>query len=201
MDAAAGGNGAHDLFEHHHVVGGLEGACVVAVDLVLAVAAFVMAVLRAHAHLLHGQADVPAEVLACVQRGHVKVAAKVDGDTGGAAPVIILEQVELTLCAHIAGDAQLFEFSVHAAQKAAAVAAKGLAVRLFHITEELHHPALGRAPGENGHGGQIVCQHGNVLLSAKDIAEGKAHKFDVIVLHKIKDVLLGRIAHNGFPFK
>ena len=42
----------------------LEGACVVAVDLVLAVAAFVMAVLRAHAHLLHGQADVPAEVLA-----------------------------------------------------------------------------------------------------------------------------------------
>ena len=70
----------------------------VAVDLVLAVAAFVMAVLRAHAHLLHGQADVPAEVLACVQRGHVKVAAKVDGDTGGAAPVIILEQVELTLC-------------------------------------------------------------------------------------------------------
>ena len=205
----------------------------VAVDLVLAVAAFVMAVLRAHAHLLHGQADVPAEVLACVQRGHVKVAAKVDGDTGGAAPVIILEQVELTLCAHIAGDAQLFEFSVHAAQKAAAVAAKGLAVRLFHITEELHHPALGRPPGENGHGGkirpqhkvaflhlhkagngaaveadtvfqsfgQIVCQHGNILLSAKDIAEGKAHKFDVVVLHKIKDVLLGRIAHNGFPFK
>ena len=46
MDAAAGGNGAHDLLEHHHVVGGLEGACVVAVDLVLAVAAFVMAVLR-----------------------------------------------------------------------------------------------------------------------------------------------------------
>ena len=233
MDAAAGGNGAHDLLEHHHVVGGLEGACVVAVDLVLAVAAFVMAVLRAHAHLLHGQADVPAEVLACVQRGHVKVAAKVDGDTGGTAPVIVLEQVELTLCAHIAGDAQLFEFAVHAAQEAAAVAAKGLAVRLFHITEELHHPALGRPPGENGHGGkirpqhkiaflhlheagngaaveadtvfqsfgQIVCQHGNVLLSAKDIAEGKAHKFDVIVLHKIKDVLLGRIAHNGFPFK
>ena len=62
----------------------------VAVDLVLTVAAFVMAVLRAHAHLLHSQADVPAEVLACVQRGHVKVAAKVDGDTGGAAPVIIL---------------------------------------------------------------------------------------------------------------
>ena len=49
--------------------------------------------------------------------------------------------------------------------------------------------------------GQIVCQHSNVLLNAKDIAEGKAHKFDVVVLHKIKDVLLGRIAHNGFPFK
>ena len=201
----------------------------VAVDLVLAVAAFVMAVLRAHAHLLHGQADVPAEVLACIQRGHVKVAAKVDGDTGGAAPVIILEQVELTLCAHIASDAQLFEFAIHAAQKAAAVAAKGLAVRLFHITEELHHPALGRPPGENGHGGkirpqykvaflnvhkacngaavkadtilhglgQVAGKHGDVFLGAKDIAEGKADKFDVVVLHKIKDVLLGIIAHSG----
>ena len=71
MDAAAGGNGAHDLLEHHHVVGGLRGLRGGS-DLVLAVAAFVMAVLRAHAHLLHGQADVPAEVLACVQRGTSK---------------------------------------------------------------------------------------------------------------------------------
>ena len=83
VDAVAHGNSSHNLLEHHHIVGCFQGAGVVAVDLVLAVAALVVAVLGAHAHLFHGQADVPAEVLACVQRGHVKVAAKVNGDTGG----------------------------------------------------------------------------------------------------------------------
>ena len=233
VQAAAGGNGPHDLLEHHHVVGGLEGACVVAVDLVLAVAALVVAVLGAHAHLLHGQADVPAEIFTGVQRGDVEIAACVDGDAGGTAPVVVLKQIELALGAHIAGKAQLAEAAVHAAQKAAAVAAKRLAVRLFHIAEKLHHAALGGAPRQNGHGGkvrpqhkvaflhmhkacngaavkayavlqclgQVAGQHGNVLLGAKDIAEGKPHEFNVVVLHKIKDVLLGRIAHNGFPFK
>ena len=83
MDAVAHGNSPHDLLEHHHMVGCFQGAGVVAVDLVLAVAALVMAVLGAHAHLLHGQADVPADVLACVQRRYVEIAACVDGDAGG----------------------------------------------------------------------------------------------------------------------
>ena len=229
VDAVAHGNSPHDLLEHHHIVGCFQGAGVVAVDLILTVAALVMAVLGAHAHLLHGQADVAADVFACVQRGHVKVAAEVDGDAGGAAPVVVLEQIELALGTHVAGEAQLFELAVHAAQKTAAVAAEGRAVRLFHIAEELHHPALGGPPGQDGHGGkigpehkiallhlhktgngaavkadtilhglgQVAGKHGDVFLGAKDIAEGKADEFDVVVLHKIKDVLLGIIAHSG----
>ena len=98
-----------------------------------------------------------------------------------------------------------------------------------NIEEELHHPALGGPPGQDGHGGkigpehkiallhlhktgngaavkadtilhgfgQVAGKHGDVFLGAKDIAEGKADEFDVVVLHKIKDVLLGIIAHSG----
>ncbi len=54
----------------------------------LAVAVLVVAVLGGEAHLLHGQADVPADVLAGVQRRYVEIAACVDGDAGGAAPVV-----------------------------------------------------------------------------------------------------------------
>ena len=49
--------------------------------------------------------------------------------------------------------------------------------------------------------GQVAGQHGNVLLGAKDIAEGETDEFDVVVLHEIQDVLLGRITHKNFPFK
>ncbi len=127
----------------------------------------------------------------------------------------------------------LLEPAVDVPQEAAAVAAERGVVRLFHVAEELHHPALGGAPGQDGHGGQVgpehkvaflhvhearngaavkadavfqrlgqvAGQHGDVLLGAEDIAEGKAHKFDVVVLHEIQDVLLGGIAHRYTPSK
>ena len=184
------------------------------------------------AHLLHGQADVTAQIFTRVQRSYIEVAAKIDGNVGGAAPVIVFKQIKLALGSHVAGETQFFEPAVHAAEKAAAVAAKGSAVRLFHIAEKLHHPAFGRAPGQDGHGGQVrpehkvaffhvhktgngaavktdavfqslgqvAGQHGNVLLGAEDIAKGEPHEFDVVVLNEIKDILLGRIAHDCFPF-
>ena len=187
-----------------------------------------VAVLGCHAHLLHGQADIPAQVFARIQRRNVKISAKVDGNAGGTAAVVLFKQIKLALSAHVAGKPQLFELAVHIPQKAPAVAAKGCAVRLFHIAEELHHPPLGGTPRQDGHGGkirpqhkvaflnvhkarngaavkayalfqrlgQVAGQHGNVLLGAKDIAEGKAHKFDVVVLHEIQNILLGGIAHK-----
>ena len=228
VQTVAHGNGTDDLFKGHHVVGGFQRPCVAAVDLVLAVAALVVAVLGCHAHLLHGQADVPAQVLARIQRRNVKISAKVDGNAGGTAAVVLFKQIKLALSAHVAGKPQLFKLAVHIPQKAPAVAAKGCAVRLFHIAEELHHPPLGGTPRQDGHGGkirpqhkvaflnvhkarngaavkayalfqrlgQVTGQHGNVLLGAKNITEGKAHKFDVVVLHKIQNILLGGIAHK-----
>ena len=231
MEPVAHGNGTDDLLEHHHMVGGLQRTGVVTVDLVLSVAAFVVAVLRAHAHLLHGQADLPADVLPGIQRSHVKISAKVNGDPGGATPVVVFKKVELALGAHIAAEPQLPEPAVYAAQKAPAVAAKGVAVRLFYIAEELHHPSLRGTPGQDGDSGQVraqhkiaflhmhkACngaavkadsffqrlgqvsrQHGDVFLGSKDIAEGKPHKFDVVVLHKIQNILLGGITHKVPP--
>ena len=188
VEAVAGRHGPDDLLEQEDVVGGLEGAGVVEVNFILAVAVLVVAVLGGEAHLLHGQADVPADVLAGVQRRYVEIAACVDG----------------------------------------AVAAKGGVVRLFHVAEELHHPALSRAPGQDGHGGQVgpehqvallhvheardgaaveadaifqrfgkvACQHGDVFLKAEDVTEREADKFYIVVLDEIEDVLLCRITHR-----
>ena len=44
--------------------------------------------------------------------------------------------------------------------------------------------------------GRSACQHGDVFLGAEDVAEREADEFNVVVLHKIEDVLLGRIAHK-----
>ena len=228
VQTVAHGNGTNDLLKGHHVVGGFQRPGVAAVDLVLAIAAFVVAVLGCHTHLLHGQADIPAQVFTRIQRRNVKISATVDGDAGGAAPVVLFKQIKLALGTHVAGKSQLFEFAVHIPQKAPAVAAEGCAVRHFHIAEELHHPPFGGTPRQDGHGrkirpqykvaflnvhkacngaavkahalfqclGQVAGQHGNVLLCAKDIAEGEPHKLDVVVLHKIQNILLGGIAHK-----
>ena len=228
VQTIAHGNGTDDLLKGHHVVGGFQRSCIAAVDLVLAVAAFVVAVLGCHTHLLHGQADIPAQIFTRIQRRNVKISAEVNGNAGRVATVVLFKQIKLALGTHVAGKPQLFEFAVHIPQKAPAVAAKGCAVRLFHIAEELHHSAFGGTPRQDGHGGkirpqykvaflnvhkarngtavkahalfqrlgQIAGQHGNVLLGAKNITEGKAHKFDVVVLHKIQNILLGGIAHK-----
>ena len=67
------------------------------------------------------QADVPADVLAGVQRRYVEIAACVDGDAGGTAPVVVLEEIELALGADVAAQAQLLEPAVDVPQEAAAV--------------------------------------------------------------------------------
>ena len=180
VEAVAGRHGPDDLLEQEDVVGGLEGAGVVEIDLILAVAVLVVAVLGGEAHLLHGQADVPADVLAGVQRRYVEIAACVDGDAGGTAPVVVLEEIELALGADVAAQAQLLEPAVDVPQEAAAVAAEGGVVRLFHVAEELHHPALSRAPGQDGHGGQVGPEHQVALLHVHEARDGAAVEADAI---------------------
>ncbi len=180
VEAVAHGHGPDDLLEQEDVVGGLEGAGVVEVNFILAVAVLVVAVLGREAHLLDGQADVAADVLAGVQRRYVEIAAKVDGDAGGAAPVVVLKQIELALGTHVAGKAQFAELAAHLAQEAAAVAAEGDVVRLFHVAEELHHPALSRAPGQDGHGGQVRPEQQVALLHVHEARDGAAVEADAI---------------------
>jgi len=65
-------------------------------------------------------------------------------------------------------------------QEAAAVAAEGGIVRLFHVAEELHHPALSRAPGQDGHGGQVGPEHQVALLHVHEARDGAAVEADAI---------------------
>ena len=180
VEAVAGGHGPDDLLEQEDVVGSPQGACVVEINLVLAVAALVVAVLGRKAHLLHGQADVPAQVLACIQRGHIEIAACVDGDAGGTAMVVVLEEIELALSAYIAAQAQISEPAVDVPQEAAAVAAEGGVVRLFHVAEELHHPPLGGAPGQDGRGGQVGPEDKVALLHMHEARNGAAVEADAL---------------------
>ena len=77
VQAVAAGNGFDSTFKSVQIVGGLQRRGVAEADLVLARAALVVAVLGLQAHLLDGQADVAADVLALVQRRDVKIAAVV----------------------------------------------------------------------------------------------------------------------------
>jgi hypothetical protein len=92
------------------------------------------------------------------------------------ATVVLFKQIKLALGTHVAGKPQLFEFAVHIPQKATAVAAKGCAVRLFHVAEELHHPALGGTPRQDGHGGKIRPQYKVAFLNVHKACNGAAVK-------------------------
>ena len=94
--------------------------------------------------------------------------------------VVVFEEIELALGAYIAAQAQISEPAVDVPQEAAAVAAEGGIVRLFHVAEELHHPALSRAPGQDGHGGQVGPEHQVALLHVHEARDGAAVEADAI---------------------
>ena len=198
--AVAVRNSFDGAFEGVQVIGRFERSGIHKVHFVLAKAAFVVAVLGAQAHILHGKADLAADVLGLVQRGNVKVAAVVHRDAGGVAVLVGLEQIELTFAAHIAAQAHGLGALDHRLQVPAAVAGKGAAIGQGDIAVHAHYTALGGAPGQNGHCVRVWPKHKVALLSVHKPGNGAAVKADTLlegigkVPGKDRDVFL--IAEN-----
>ena len=180
MQAVAAGDGAHDLLEHHYVVGRFKRACVAKINLVLAVAAFVVAVLGRKAHFFHREANLAAHVFARVQRRDVEIAAVVDGRARGPALVVLFKQIELDLRADVAGQPERAAARRLRAQDAAAVALEARAVGTVHIAEQLHHAPFRRPPRQYRHGGKVGPEDEVAFLHVHEARDGTAVEADAV---------------------
>ena len=140
-----------------------------------------MAVLGLQAHLLDGQADVAAQVLALVQRRDVKIAAVVQRNMRRIAAFVRLEQIKLALAAHVDGQAHGAGALDHALQVAAAVALKGLAVGQGDAAVHAHDAALGGAPGQHGGGVRVGPEDEVALLDVHEPGDGRAVEADALL--------------------
>ena len=100
--AVLGGNCFHRHAKSNEIIGGGKGVGIPEIDLVLTWSPFVMGAFRQKAHFFQSQADLPADVFAPIQRGHIVIAAPVVGNQGGISLLICAEQIEFTFCASIA---------------------------------------------------------------------------------------------------
>ena len=150
-------------------------------DLVLARAAFVVAVFGVQAHLLDGKADLTAQVLALVQRRDIKVAAAIQRRVGGAAVLIGLEQVKFALAADVADQPAGFGALYHRLQIPAAVALKRAAVGQGDVAVHAHNAALGGAPRQHGGGVGVGVQHQVAFLHVQKPCNGGTVKADALL--------------------
>ena len=176
----AGRNGLDGALEGVQIVGGFQRRRVAEADLVLAVAALVVAVLGVQAHFLNGKADLPADVLAFVQRRDVKIAAYVQRNAGRAAVLVGLEQVELALAADVADKAHGAGTLDDGLQVAAAVALKRLAVGQGDVAVHADDAALGGAPRQHGGGVRVRPEHKVALLDVHEPGDGRPVEADTL---------------------
>ena len=139
-----------------------------------------MAVLGVQAHFLDGKADLPADVLALVQRRNVKIAAHIQRDAGGVAVLVRLKQIELALAAHIAGQAHGAGALDDGLQVAAAVALERFAVGQRDIAVHTDDAALGRPPGQHGGGVRVGPEHQVALFHVHEPGDGRAIEADAL---------------------
>ena len=178
--AVAGRNGFDRALESIQIIGGFQRRGVAEADFVLAVAALMVAVLGVQAHLLDGKADLPADVLALVQRRNVKIAAHIQRDAGGVAVLVRLKQIELALAAHIAGQAHGAGALDDGLQVAAAVALERFAVGQRDIAVHTDDAALGRPPGQHGGGVRVGPEHQVALFHVHKPGDGRAVEADAL---------------------
>ena len=108
--------------------------------------------LRAHAHLFHSEAYLPADVLAPVLGGYIHIARPVPGRRGGGAVLIEIEQIELLLRTEHESAARFLGPCYGVLEKLPGVAGEGRAVGVGDGGEHLHHPPVFGAPGQGGEG-------------------------------------------------
>ena len=113
---------------------------------------------RGNTHLHKRIANVPAQVLARVQRIHIHVARLIDGLICSASPIIPSEYIELHLRAEFHFHASRPRFLHRRLEHIAGVALKGRAVRIDDIAEHAAYSAVCGSPGNDGNGGGIRSQ-------------------------------------------
>ena len=137
-----------DLLDHvaerHHVVGHRQRVGVAQVDLLLAGRALVVAELHRDAHLLQRVDGVPAEVGRRVVHGLVEVAAVVGGHRHRAVVRAGLQQEELDLGVHVAGEAEVAGLGELAAQHVPRVGPRRRAVGHGDVAEHPRRVVLAR---------------------------------------------------------
>ena len=182
VHAVAGG----DRLDHHperdQVVGGGQRVGMPEVDLVLADGDLVVGGLELEAHLLEGHLDVPAAVLAAVERSDVEVGGGVVRVDGRVAVGVELEEEELGLGADVHRVAEVGGLAQHALQVRARIARKGSAVRVGDVADQAGGAGgLGAAPGQHRVGGGVGQEVHVGLLDALEAADRRAVEHELVV--------------------
>ena len=146
--------GAHTLTEghlldqvpkRHDVVGHRQCVRVAQVDLLLSGRPLVVTELDRDTHLLEGVDGVPAEVGCRIMHGLVEVAAVVGGHRDRTVVGAGLEEEELDLRMHVAGEPQIAGFGQLPAKHVAAVGPRRRTIRHGDIAEHPRRVVLARA--------------------------------------------------------
>ncbi len=176
-----------DLLDHvaerHHVVGHRQRVGVAQVDLLLTRSALVMAELHRDAHLLQRVDGVAAEVGRRVVHGLVEVAAVVGGYRHRAVVRPGLEQEELDLRVHIAGEAEIAGLGQLPAQHVAAVGPRRRTVGHGDVAEHPGRVMLAGAGGPRQHleGGRVRPRDGVGFEDAREALDGGAVEADALL--------------------
>ena len=153
--AVAGRHHLHHRAEGDHVVGAGQGGAGGEVDAVLPRPADVLGVLGLDAHLLQGQADVPAHVLPLVLGGLVQKAGAVEGGVRGLPLLPGAEQVKVVLRPEVHPQPPLSDVAHRVPQNLPAVLGEGLPVLCLQVAVEPGHPAVAGPPGQQGDGVRV----------------------------------------------
>ena len=115
----------------------------------------VLGVLGLDAHLLQGQADVPAHVLPLVLGGLVQKAGAVEGGVRGLPLLPGAEQVKVVLRPEVHPQPPLSDVAHRVPQNLPAILGEGLPVLCLQVAVEPGHPAVAGAPGQQGDGVRV----------------------------------------------
>ena len=153
VQAVADGHRPDGGGKEQGVVRRRHGIGIAEVDFILAGALLVVGAFRDNAHALQGQADLPADILPLVLRGHVHIARMVKGLSGGVAVGIGFKEVKFKFRPDLYGKTQLPGFPDGLAQQGPAVQGEGAAVGVADLAEHPHHLPPAGPPGQHRQGG------------------------------------------------
>ena len=176
--------------EGQDIVRRLQGFGILEVDLMLAVAALMMAGFDLEAHLLQGQADLAPGLFPVVQGAHVEIGAFVVGLQGGAAHFVGLEKIKLALRPHIEGVAQGGGLGQLLLQHIAGVAHEGGPIGVMDVADEPGHAAKPPVPGQELEGLRVRPEILVALVNADKALDGRTVEGDLVV-HGLLDLRSG----------